>query len=179
MSARRGAARALENQLSGHEFAVVFADGSGGWRETGVGRVGTPGPFPDVTEHATSRARDYRSRDIELVANVRVGEGCEVLPFSLGREPRSSPSREGVSLVKAHIRDWRRPVDLAPTTESELALLSEPIERCGDAFLLDPGPAIRKPKSRRAVTGIFDERIERIIVGVASQASVAIVRITW
>src|SRR5215469_7761755 len=48
---RRGAGTAAQHHLAAHEFAVVFAQSSGRGLETGIGKVGAGGPFPDVAKN--------------------------------------------------------------------------------------------------------------------------------
>ena len=69
--------------------------------EAGVGRKGALRPFPDVAEHAAAGPRDDGAGLVELVAEIRVGGGGEILPFGFGREPRAGPAGESVGFVKS------------------------------------------------------------------------------
>src|SRR5947209_7341480 len=142
---RCGAARALQHELAAHEFAIVFANCAGRGGEARVGSEGTLRPLPDIAEHAAARARRYSARFVELIAKHRVRGGGEILPFGFGRQSRPRPACEGIRFEIADVRDWCRPVDLAPAAEGELGFILAPVERRRNVLLLDPGPALRQP----------------------------------
>src|SRR5579862_9450472 len=49
--ARGGATAAAQDELAGHELAIIFADRALGGTKAGIGAIGAAGPFPDITEH--------------------------------------------------------------------------------------------------------------------------------
>ena len=67
MSARRRTAGALEDELPGHELAVVLADRSISGFEARVGSEGALGPFPDAAEEAGLRLGNDGSSVVELL----------------------------------------------------------------------------------------------------------------
>src|SRR5262245_12428506 len=65
----RCAAGAFQHHLPAHELSIIFADGSGIWPESGVGKIGRAGPLPHIPERPTARARQGRTSLVKLMAN--------------------------------------------------------------------------------------------------------------
>ena len=110
---------------------------------------------------------------IELIAGARGVARSGDLPFGLGRQPRTGPAGKGIGFVKADMSDRRRRIDGAAARQGEagpavIAVL--PAQRRRDRFVLEPGPAVRQPEPRGAITaggdecspiGVGDERLRQ------------------
>ena len=118
MRLRRGAGAAAQHILVGHEFAVVFTDGT--WRRTvaRIGCVGTLRPFPDITVQGSQGVRrrstwmQFAGFD-KVALHRRTSRGN--LPFKLGRQPRRSPARVSIGFKVADVRDGARRVQRLQT----------------------------------------------------------------
>ena len=98
MPARRGAARALQDELPAHELAIIFADRALGGREAGVGSKGALRPFPDVAEHAAAGRGATAPASSSWLPMIGIGRSGEILPFGFGRQARAGPAGVGIGL---------------------------------------------------------------------------------
>src|SRR5580692_9507697 len=97
-----------QHVLADHELAVVLAYHPAEGLESRIGQVGTVGPLPSfaiklpnvIGSEGCSRTSRVKT-DLSVIGARRTLSHC--LPLRLGGEPRLCPTREGVSLVIAHM----------------------------------------------------------------------------
>ena len=81
-----GAGSASQNELIGHELAIVFLDGAIIWPKAGMRQIRTVRPLPDIAEHVLHRRRmlplhfggQTQMGTLDPAAPQSVGGGLEV-----------------------------------------------------------------------------------------------------
>ena len=150
--ARCRARAATQNILIAHELAVVFAERTRPGPVTGVRRVGTASPLPNVAEHlletavgASAPPHRCRMKPLglyEVAVDLDFRRGA--FPFKFCWQPGAGPVRVGVGFEITEMRDRFVWVDLAQTGQSKIppfAVPLDPIKRGAPVLFVDGGPA--------------------------------------
>src|SRR5580658_2906933 len=109
---RRSDARASpEDHLTGHEFAVVFAQCTWERFVSGIARVGACRPFPAVAKQlldarGPTRRCWMQPACIEWIPLQRL-LARDVFPFSLCRKSTAAPPGKGIGLIETDVADRR------------------------------------------------------------------------
>ena len=169
MGGGRDAGASAKDDLRGHEFAVVLAEGSGKGLVAGVAGVAAGGPLPYVAEElleafgAGCRGGMKVGRFEEVAGDGLAGGG--VFPLELGGEAVAGPAGVGVGLEEAEVADG----GFAEVVERDEAVESVdgpaglgggvalPIERGLPALGVDGGPAFGEPELGTVVAVLVDE----------------------
>ena len=109
---RRGdTGAAAQDDLRGHEFAVVLSECAGERFVAGIAGVTGCGPLPYVAEALLEGAGRNGGDRLESTAFQEVGErglveaGAGMLPLEFGGQSTASPAGEGVRLKEAEMAD--------------------------------------------------------------------------
>ena len=163
------AGASAEDHLSGHEFAVVFADGAGSGLEAGIAEVGAGGPLPGVAEELGGIGGELgrAGSGVQAVGFEEVsgdgGGGCGEFPLKFGGEPESAPACVGVGFIEADVGDGGGEEigegnGAAEGEDGPLAgIVLRPVERSGPLEGVDGDPAIGEPEFGAAVSAVKDE----------------------
>jgi hypothetical protein len=164
------AGAAAEDDLGGHELAVVLAQGTGEGLVTGVAGVGRLGPFPHVAIELLRGGGGgaaylwVEGSGFEEVAGDR-GLSCDKLPLEFGGEAVAGPAGKGVGLEEAEVADggFGDLAERAEAVEGEDApaggsgRVANPVEGGLPAFGLEGVPAFGEPELGARVAIVFDE----------------------
>src|SRR6516225_8196773 len=115
---RRDTRGAAQDELVAHELAVVLPEGTGRRAVSGIARMATRGPLPDVAIQLTEAppvGRGGRCGRMKMVALQEVPFLFHTaggrLPFRLRGQPGARPAGEGVRLVITDVADRLSPVE--------------------------------------------------------------------
>ena len=117
MTSRRSTRSAAQHILIAHELAVVLAECTGRRRITGIGRVRTLRPLPDLAEHLRESLRRDASASTGWKCSLSaklpsIGTSAAACSHSASLGKRPAPSRIGISLKIADMHhrilrlDW-------------------------------------------------------------------------
>ena len=110
MTAGCGTGTTSQNVLVAHEFAVVLAKCARFSSVSGVGRVGTACPFPNVAEHLVQSFSRFVRWDIGRYNNWMEELGIDEIAFDRTTQRRSLPFK---------LRGRRAPAQLAYASASK------------------------------------------------------------
>src|SRR5262245_18508810 len=140
MARRRRETTPAQHHLTGHEFAVVLPDGAVGFTISGIGDIGTGGPFPYLADAVEQRGGN--------------------LPLLLAQQALARPFGESRRFVGADMADRLVGIDILHAFQGEdLAIPAGlfPVQGPGPAALAYAIPTRRQPELGPPVAAILDE----------------------
>ena len=171
------AGAAAEDDLGGHELAVVLAESAGEGAVAGVAGVGGGGPFPNVAEGLLEGGAGVGGDGVEVVGLEQVGGGegwvgnasapdrSGVFPFEFGGESLPCPAGEGVGLEEGDVADggvedgveWLESFEGVDGPAGVGVGVAGPVEGRLPAFGAHGGPAFGEPELGAGIGVVVEE----------------------